>query len=262
MATFTHWLVEQPIILIVFLIEAILLFGVVVLPWLLRPLVSRLGTEAQSKDLYDSYKTIISFTGVVLAFLLIQAHGNFRAAEELTVKEATAITSVDRAMLRHGDPRMAALRPGLQAYGRAIVSEEWPLMATGGHSVTVDSLYTATSRPARTLDPQTAREQAIFTEIVRGLDEVWEFREARINANGLGLPPLFWNALGAMFVLLFGIAALISPQADYRVSLGGIIAAVGLLFALVVMVDEPFRGENSVRPYALERALPLMVARQ
>lgn len=262
MTSFIHWLAAQPDALVVLLIESILLFGVVGLPRLLHPHVRRLRIQMGSGDLFDAFKTITSFTGVMLAFLLVQAQANFRAAEELTVKEAAAITSVDRAMLRYGDPRMAELRPGLQTYAKAIITEEWPLLSTGGHAPTVDRFYTQTSRVARTQDPQTTRQQTIFAEIVRGLDDVWELREARLNANGLGLPSLFWNALGAMFVVLLVIATLINPTTERSASLAGIIAVVGLLFSLVVVVDEPFRGDNSISPFALERALPLMVARE
>jgi hypothetical protein len=261
MAPLVHSLSDLSDLLSFAIIEVLFLVAVIVLPRVFRRPVRRLGLDSAAGNIVDTFKIVISLTGILLTFLLVQAYANLRSAEELTVREASAINALDRGLLRYGDAGAAALRPMLLDYARAIADDEWKTMVLARRSAKADQSYNAVSRPARALTPQTPREQTIFAEIVRGLDDVADLREARLNAAVMALPDFFWNAVTVLWLLLVVLATLIEPSIERAFTLGGMVAAIGMLFTVVVVVDEPFRGTDAIRPAAIERVIKVMIAR-
>ncbi len=255
-----HWLTRQPIVLIFIAVELVFVGATILAPLLFRPATRRLGMEAHAIGVIDAFKTVIAFTGVVLAFSLVQVQGNFRAAGELAVKEAAAVATVDRALLRYGDPRIAIIRPQLSDYAHAIVSGEWRQMPDMGRNEAVDALYRELSLQVRSIEPATPRQQAIFAELIHSLDEISDLREARLASAQMALPELFWNVVTALFILMIVLCSLIEPTLDRALTLGSMIGAIGMLFALVVVIDEPYVGD-AVQPTAMERAIAVMAAR-
>ena len=51
------------------------------------------------------------------------------------------------------------------------------------------------------------------------------------------------------------LACLVAPNSSRRTELAGIGAAIGLLLALVIILDLPFSGETAATPAAIERVL-------
>ncbi len=260
MTDLIHWLTRQSVAVIFALVELVFVGAVILVPILLHRAARRLGMEAHAASVTDAFKTVIAFIGIVLAFSLVQVQGNLRAVGELGVKEAAAVATVDRAILRYGDPEMAAIRPGLADYARAIVADEWHQMPAMGRNTTVDALYDRLSKAARSIDPATSRQQVIFTELIRGLDEMSDLRNARLASVKMALPALSWNVVTALVVLLILLSSLIAPTLDRALTLGSIIGAIGMLFALVVIIDRPFEGE-AVEPDAMQHAITIMAGR-
>lgn len=261
MLEITHWLTRQPEAVTFAVVVLGLVSAVVLAPRLLRRPVSRLRMESQAGSILDAYKAVIGFIGLVLAFSLVQAQTNYRAGEDLVVKEANAIGNVDRSLARFGDPKMSSLRPAFLDYAKSIVSEEWRIMASGGRSARAEVLYAQVSRAARSVDAANPRQQAIFTEILRGLDDVADLRESRLSAATTGLPGLFWNVVTALFVLLVILSALVAPTRDRAFMMGGMVAGLGLVLALVIIVDLPFDGDVAVQPRAINRIMVAMTNR-
>jgi hypothetical protein len=88
----------------------------------LRIRVPSAHSEATDKAL----AVVISFTGLVLAFSLVQANGNLRNLETQVATEAHNIDQMDRLILRYGDSAISALRGPLRDYANSVVRDEWP----------------------------------------------------------------------------------------------------------------------------------------
>src|SRR5579862_2172061 len=93
--------------------------GVSVVCFALAPLMGkRLGWTVPEKDtdyIIRAQSTLITFTALILAFSLVQAQANHRKTEELVAKEASALNTLDRQLLRYGE-QGAALRLALWGY--------------------------------------------------------------------------------------------------------------------------------------------------
>ena len=229
---------------------------------LLRDRLYKLDDDKdRNEGILDAFKAVISVCSFVLAFSLVQVQGNFRAAQDHAAREASVFTTLDRTLLRYGDPLALALRPTLRSYGEAIAHDEWPAMVEAQSSPTVDTLLTTLSRGARALEPQTQRQQSLYNDLLKSLDELQDARNQRLFDAEADLPNLFWDMIAGLMAVLVVLSSLITPKSSRLWLVGGLMVAVTLLLALVVVIDGPYSGETSVDPGALLNALKLAAAR-
>jgi hypothetical protein len=211
--------------------------------------------EERQDAALDGYKAIMGMIGVVLAFSLVQANGNLQAVQSLVGKEATALAAVDRVLLRSGQPDLIALRPALADFGTKVVQSEWPLLATANRSPDADAAYTKLSRGVRAVSPTDQRQQAMYGELLKQMDDLSELREQVIEASDISLPNFFWiTAAGLLFVAL-ALASATADNIKQRVAVAATAAAVALLLTFVIIIDRPFEGETSVSAGPISKAL-------
>jgi hypothetical protein len=203
---------------------------------------------------FGGFKAVMSVTGIVLAFLLVQANGNLQAVDATVAREAAVISITDRAMLRFGKPEATALRPVLADYGAAVV-DEWPLLARSERSEAADAAYTALSKKTRAVVPDDTRQEAMYHELLKDLDDLSDLREEVLAESDYRLPTIFWVTACSLLVLGVALAASTASSLGRTVGVGAPAAAVALLLAFVIIVDVPFEGETSVTPHAIQSAL-------
>jgi len=203
---------------------------------------------------FEGFKAVMSMTGVVLAFSLVQANNNLREVDGVVSKEATTIALTDRALLRFGKPEAAAVRPLLAAYGGAVV-DEWPLLALQQRSEAVDAAYNALSKAARAVAPDDSRQTSMYNELLKSLDDLSDLREQVLADSDYGLPRFFWITTACLLGLGVVLAAATSSTLSRTVGVGAPAGAVALLLAFAIIVDLPFEGETSVSPRPIQNAL-------
>jgi hypothetical protein len=240
--------------------------GFAVVCFVLGPLVGqRLGWTAPSKDRADyvlrAEATLISVTVLILAFSLVQVHGNLRRTEELIAKEAAQIDLMDRQLMRYGDPQVGALRQRLLAYAASIITDEWPALRLDRESPRTDELLGSLSRSLSALDPQAGRQTTSYGDLLKSLDALVDLREQRFLAAELKLPATFWYLTLVLMLTIVGTSTMIEPVSFHVVSLATQGLAMALLAALIFITDTPFKGQTSIAPAPFERALAVMQAR-
>ncbi len=244
----------------------IALFGLVTVACLVSAshIGQKLGWTVPNKDSADyiirAQATIITVTGIVLAFSLVQVQGNLRQTEELVAREASSCNTLDRLLLRYGD-QGAALRPLLWAYTTSVINDEWPLLRQGQGNPATSARLALLSRGVFQLDPQSSREVAIYGEMIKSIDEIADERERRISAANLHLHWEFWMVTVFLALILVALSTPIEPVGYRTVSIGAQGLALALLAALVFYGDHPFQGNISVSPEPLVKVLDIMQAR-
>jgi hypothetical protein len=228
---------------------------------LLRLAVFGPVSDANSEIARATLVTITGFTGAVLAFSLVQAQGNLRSVEKTVSSEATQLNQLDRLLIRYGDPKVAAIREPLRIYAESLVKDEWPELTRHSSSQRSAELFGALSQSILAVQPSPGRESVIFADMVKITDQLAESRQDRLNETDLGLPPIFWEVIGSLMLLLVGFAAFVEPQRGRTMSLGGLGAGLALLVTLVFIFDQPFLGTVSVTPDAIIKAIAEMRAR-
>jgi len=243
------------------------IFGsIAVLCFMIAPSIGALlrwtaPTKERADYVLRAQVTVISFTAIILAFSLVQVQTNLRKTEELVAKEAGQIDFLDRQLLRYGDPKVADLRTLLWDYTNAILQDEWPGLKYGVESVRTEQAVRPLTRAVFAIEPQTARQTAIYNELLKSIDQLAESRDQRISAAQLSLPTEFWYLAAALFVIMIGLSLMIEPEPHQNVSIAAQGLAIVLLAALVFVIDHPFIGSFAVQPTALEQTFTVMRAR-
>jgi hypothetical protein len=216
-------------------------------------------SAANSEIARTTMTAITGFTGAVLAFSLVQAQSNLRGVEKTVATEAMQLNQVDRLLTTYGDATVASIRDIVHAYAESIVGDEWPKLSQHGSSQRTADLFRALSQQVLTIRPASSRETVIYGDLVKSVDQLAESRQDRLIATDLALPPIYWEVIASLMLLLVGFSAFIEPQR--ALSLGGLGAGLALLITLVFIFDQPFLGNVSVTPAALVNVLQVMAIR-
>ena len=246
----------------------LLMFLLVVLPIVAAPHILRLVTrhehhQGMASGSWEAVKVLSGFAGAVIAFSLVQVHGNLRSAAELVIKEASTITAADRILLRIGHPEASSTRSLLHTYITSIIDDDWPSMKVthAQGSGKTDAVFAAMTSSARLMVSDNVRQQTMLDQLQTAMDGIFDARENRLSAADWQLPDLFWWAILSLLVLLLGLVMLMECSAERTLAVLGIAAGLSLMLALLIIIDGPFDGETSVPPSAISRSLVDMRAR-
>lgn len=191
---------------------------------------------------------------VLLAFIAVAIWQNFGRAEDLVQSEANLVGDLYRDTVAIPDPTASKLRNYLFDYAEIVAQDEWPALASGQPEEAsgwqlLDSFHSDLLQ-FHTHDEALASMQA---DMVRTLNMLYDARRGRFNAATAGMPSiLWWNLIAGavilmLFTYLFGVPNL--PMHLSMVSLLG--ALIGLVLVLIVLLNNPFRGQShvSVEPF-------------
>ncbi len=255
------WLHLLPDYVVFPVVAAPLAGAVAAAPYIRRRLWPRTALGSQGSEMMDGFFALASAVAILLTLSLVEAERVYHHVEEQVGKEAATLNDLDRTITRYGDPGIAVLRPHLVTYGESIAGEEWALMHHGGRSAAADEAYTEVSKTLRAVEPTSHRQQIMFTEALRQIDDLSDLRDERVDAAKVTLPPIYWYTTLTMLLLMVLIAAMIEPT-RHRTWITAIIAsAIGHLMALAVIFDAPFQGDGSISPEPFRHALEQMAAR-
>ena len=198
--------------------------------------------------------SLLGFTVFVLALVLSDVRSNLGKASDSVLTEAFTIQKLDRELKRIADPQAAAVRADLRAYVQSVATSEWSALGAEEPSLSADT-ERAMTRLDETLDT-----------LARGLDgggdslddlmtKIEEFRSGRLEMATKSVPEVFW-----WVVTLFLLGAMVmNGRHPLDLTSGALITlhmgAIGLVLGLIIVMDEPFRGESSVSPAAIVKAV-------
>ena len=223
-----------------------------------------------SEKLYDNDTDVVdtatqntlSAAYVIMGFTLVLVMGSVDTYENNVVTEGTNIESLDRLLILDASQEAAAMRKDLLKYAESIVKDEWPNINAGGSDIT-NQLMQQLSNHLNLLSPKTAKQNILYTDIVRKTDQVIHARELRLlNASG-GLPVLFWTL---SYLYLFGVAIICALRLSHAtpmriIALSTQLTMLSLIFSAVMIIDHPFRGETKISPAPISQAIMMMEKR-
>jgi len=244
---FFNWIYKRSNVQILMILVAFFVVLLDLMPRLLQVIPLFSPTEDSTRLGLSLFGSIITLSGLLIGFLLNQAQTNFREVQSLVSREAGQINNLDRLLVRYGDPAVAPMRQELFEYMNSIVNSEWELLKDGRGSTQTHMLWRGLSRKVLSLEPQTNRQMAMYTDILKKAEEVAESRESRIERSSVRLPNLFWVVIIICMVALLGINTLFQPSHSFFVGLKILPVTLGALISLLVITDQPFKGQSSVK---------------
>lgn len=197
---------------------------------------------------------------VLLALVVIALWEERSAIEECTASEASYLTAMYRDVGGLPPEFSASARAKIAEYTHAVVEVSYPALRLGKPSdagrVTYGEMFTT----IRSFEPKSVREQALWAEALRELNQSSEARTKRLASVRGGLPPVFWAVLLVSTGLTLALGGLLSMESGrhHYAFMIAFAASTGALLFLVLVLDRPFSGDFGVSPDAYEEALEAM----
>lgn len=250
---------------VIVLVSGALITGIVAL--LIAGAVHRLAFAAREGRAEHRAKleelvhgSLLAFTVFTLALVLSDVRSNLGKTLDSTLREASLITRLDAELTVAGGTAARSAREDLRRYADAVVAHDWPSLGQPAPRLSVEAdealaALRASGRSAAKASPESA---SLITSF---LTQIEDYRFGRLESATKTVTNVFWWII---FAFLFGAMAMNGRHPVDLASASLIflhMAGIGLVLALIVVMDQPFRGETSVPPDAMTSALaPLDVS--
>ncbi len=217
-----------------------------------------LATLEQHNDVAGFIIAVIGLLyGVLLAFVVVIVWQQYDAAGSNASRESVTARLLYRDAAFFPD-QSVAVRQTLSDYARSVVDDEWQAMARHqAESLRTDQLVGQLLTEFRAVHLQSTEEGAFYTEAVKRVYDLAEFRRQRLDANSTPLPGLLWIVLIAGGIITVGFTYFfgVSHFGSHVIMVAALAAMIALTLFLVLSLDLPFSGDLRVAPDAMARAL-------
>jgi hypothetical protein len=200
-----------------------------------------------SVDTYLSYSGL--FYGITLGLIAVSTFENFRAAEEKVNNECGSLSALYRDVSTLAKPEKFEMQQKLQEYVVCIINEAWPLQQKGLASHRDAAIMDSFHIHLADYMPESDHDKIIYAEVFSAFNTFVLARRQRLSSVNISLPNeiYFVLFLGALITIILTWCLVISNK-KLNI-LYSILSAllIGSLVFLIVSMDNPFRGEFSVK---------------
>ena len=209
-----------------------------------------------------AHTSMLGFSAFVLALLITNGLSTLSETDKAVRAEATTVYRLGRELDALG-PAASAAKQALASYAKNVAGDEWLRLGTEPASLSplvqmnLNDLWT-TVRALQEKLAETAPSRSDYrADLSKYTSQIETFRSERLSAATLNIPDDFW-----VILLLFVFAASVLSGRETAKRFGIQInvmhmSALGLAVGMVIVLDNPFRGETSIGPEIIEHALSL-----
>ena len=198
---------------------------------------------------------------VLLGFVVFLAFESFDTSRSGAEAEARTVSEqFETAQFLPASVR-GRLSGQLVCYGRTVVHQEWPQMASGNlEDSSINPWSVALFQTLKRVEPRSASEQTAYGS---WFDEVADRENARADrthgAEGV-IPPALWIVLFVSALVVFLFMLLFADPSEQALVQGAMIASVAIVISstliLLWFLDNPYHhGIGGLKPVAMERTL-------
>jgi hypothetical protein len=236
---------------VIFVCGFLLLSAVVGVLYLLRKRFPTSLTGQQQNTVLGPFSFVITLYAFLLGFTVVNLWQTFDQADRTAAKEAE--TAGVLYLLTDSFPGSQTASQTLIHYVESVAQDEWPAMAGGNIAPKTEALYIKVWQEVRGLVPTSAKEQAIYAELLAKLGNLTDYRRDRILLIDGSIPSImWWSILFGGLLLFVGLYYLGTGTRDQIVI---DIIVLGMLFItlyLAVEFNSPFTGDLRVSPRAFQ----------
>jgi hypothetical protein len=207
-----------------------------------------------------AHTSMLGFSAFVLALLITNGLTALSETDKATRLEATTVYRLGRELDALGSSARTA-KQALVSYAQNVAQDEWPRLARLPVSLSplaqknLDDLWVGVRSIQQNLAKTAPARTDYRADLSTYTSRIETFRSGRLSAATLNIPDDFW-----IILLLFVVAASFLSGRESQKPFGRQInvihmSAIGLAVGLVIVLDNPFRGQTSIGPEIIERAL-------
>lgn len=207
-----------------------------------------------------AHTSMLGFSAFVLALLITNGLSTLSETDKAVRAEATTVYRLGQELDALG-PSAGGAKQALESYAKNVAQDEWPRLATLPVSLSplvqknLDDLWIAVRALQEKLAETAPSRSDYRADLSKYTSQIETSRSGRLSAATLNIPDDFW-----IILLLFVVAASFLSGRETAKRFGVQInmmhmSAIGLAVGLVIVLDNPFRGETSIGPEIIQRAL-------
>ncbi|WP_186763051.1 bestrophin-like domain [Lentzea tibetensis] len=206
------------------------------------------------------FAAVGAFYAILLAFVVVAVWEDMNAAKDNTYVEANALPGLYFSSTQFSERDKAEFQDIAVTYAREVIDDEWPMLAHGEASPRVDDVAKRMRKVLLQLDPQTPKQEALYSAMIERVNVINSARRDRLNEAKPSIPGYLWFGLIVGALLVVGIALFFGAPRPMPHTIMVIVFAMlvsGSLYYAHLM-DHPFAGTTTVTPDAFRIALRQM----
>jgi hypothetical protein len=206
-----------------------------------------------------AHASMLGFSAFILALLITNGLSTLSETDKAVRAEATSIYRLGRELDALG-PSADAAKQALASYQQNVAKDEWRRLATIPTSLSplaeknLDDLWTAI-RAIQEKQAEIAPARSDYrSDLSKLTSQIETFRSGRLSAATLNIPDDFWILL-VLFVFAGSVLSGRETAQRFGIQINMMhMSALGLAIGMVIVLDNPFRGDTSVGPEIIEHA--------
>ncbi|WDF77427.1 DUF4239 domain-containing protein [Mucilaginibacter sp. KACC 22773] len=191
------------------------------------------------------------FYGLILGFVVLLVWESYNVAQNNAEREGSLARGLYRAILLYPQAqKVAKLRVAYEHYLHNVVDKEYPEMeqmveATSNDRAVFSAVFSA-------LEQMDMNHDALAVQMFSQLAELETYRSLRQLNASFKIWPDIWAPLvaGAGIILFFAILVDVESAGIHMLVNGLLGAFIGLVFYIILMIDQPFTGSIRIKPDA------------
>jgi len=219
------------------------------------------STRMAHNDVVGPNVSVIGTTyAVLIAFMLSGVWNNLQQAGLNAEQEANSLVNIFRFAYHLPPASRTQIQDLARAYCRAMISEEWPMMAQEKQSPTAHRLTQQLWSALSSVQPRNASEQTVMDHSLSELSEMTEHRRIRLLQSRQHLPALLWAVLVVGGIVTVGSTCLFGVE-NFKlhvVQVFEISFLLSLMLVAIASINRPYQGDVHVGPGAFQYALETM----
>jgi hypothetical protein len=218
--------------------------------------------DMDSDALYETVeKSIFAFLVFLLAITLGDVRANFSKAQDSVINESLELRQYIFLLDLQPSVFTQHQKKQLERYVKAVVADEWsslaqanPLLSDEAEKAVVDL------RNSVQKNVQESGMSSYSDKILTSLGKLENSRLLRYQLATASSPRVFWLYIAVL--MLLGSVMVGRTKLDGRRAavLGAYFGALGMVVGLIMILDQPFRGETSISSEPFRRVIEQMVA--
>ena len=201
---------------------------------------------------------VATITALLLAFVAVSVWEAYGAAENAVVAEANTVGALARDLAIFDSAKSREARRQLREYADMVVKVEWQEMRRGQASASVWTAFDQMFFAVGSIEPDTPRRTVILPEIWARTNELLKERRTRLHTAESAVPLALWMVALIGMALTIGTTFALTPTRFHVSMIGTVAVSLALVLYLIVAMDRPFAGEQSINGEAFHNAIENM----
>jgi hypothetical protein len=191
--------------------------------------------------------------GLLLGLLAVSTYQNHSDTEKAVGSEASSLAALYQDVSAYPEPYRSDLRALIKEDARYSIEVAWPVQRIG--FIPVGGVQRASAIHSRlsSFQPQNKAEELLHETALRQFNTYFENKRTRLYSVTAGIPPVMWLTVGIGAVINVILIWMFRLRLNVHLLLGGLISFfTAIMICLIVLLDNPYRGELGVSSEAFQ----------